>query len=353
MNIQNKIKKKSTKYLEIRFDDVITLRTLIDVIKDFLGDINIECKKDPNNNDDGTFKNEEKEKDKEKSKEFYGIKIVAVNPTKTLIIIIKLESTKFGIYRVSKPVYDVGINLSQLYKLIRSLDKDDILTMSIESDDKQTLLLDVENETRNSHTRMRLKTLDIDKKAYKIPDTKFDMVVTMESSEFHRICKDLAQLSEYVEIVCKKNSITFNSVGDCAEKSITIDASENNGVKIKPIDSDKPVIVQGYFELKYFTMFQKCSNLCPNILIYVRNNYPIFIKYLIASLGQILVGIVPVNNKNVNTNFSDEDDDYSDEEINVKNVKNNKKNEKEDNNDDNDNDNDDDNDNNDDNDNDD
>lgn len=336
MNSVKQIKKRTTKDLEIKVEDVITLRTLIDVIKDFLGDINIECKRDPNKENDEVNNNK---KEEDKPKEFYGIKIVAVNQTKTLIIIIKLESSKFSIYKVSKPVYDVGINLSQLFKLIRSLDKDDILTLSIESDDKQVLLLDVENEVKSLRTRMRLKTLDIDKKAYKIPDTKFDMVVTMESTEFHRICKDLSQLSEYVDIVCKEQSITFTSTGDCADKSITLETSDTNGVKIKPLKANTGIIVQGIFELKYFTMFQKCSNLCTNIQIYMRNNYPVFIKYLIASLGQILVGIVPVNDKNVNNNFSDEDEYYSDENINMKktnNAKNNYKNESDDEADDND-----------------
>ena len=52
----------------------------------------------------------------------------------------------------------------------------------------KVLVLDVENEIRNVRTRNRLKTLDIDKKSFKIPDTQFEMVVTMESSEFHRVC---------------------------------------------------------------------------------------------------------------------------------------------------------------------
>lgn len=352
MDKDKKLKKKSDKNLEVKINDVVTLRTLIDVIKDFLNDVNLEFKRDPNmekdDNDEklNKIKIKQKKNDKEtetdeddlqnkkdelvKKNEFYGIKIVAVNDSKSLIIVIKLDSNKFEIFRVSKPVYDVGINLLNLHKLIRSLDKDDILTMSIDADDKQLLVLDVENEVRSIRTKNRLRTLDIDKKTYKIPDTKFDMVVTMESSEFHRVCKDLAQLSEYVEILCKENSITFTSTGDCAEKSVTLDPSDTNGLKIKPLFPGKGTMVQGIFELKYFTMFQKCSGLCNCILIYLRNNYPIFIKYSTASLGQILVGIVPINDKNVNTNFSDDDGEYSDddEDIKIKNIK--KKNIKED-----------------------
>ena len=60
-----------------------------------------------------------------------------MNPTRSLIIVIKLDSTKFETFKIAKPIQDVGINLTSLYKLIKSLDKDDILTMSIDSDDNK------------------------------------------------------------------------------------------------------------------------------------------------------------------------------------------------------------------------
>lgn len=315
-----KIVKKTGKEVEIIIGDSTSFKALVDVMKDILGDVNLEIKRDPEmDNDDINAKND----DIEQKNEFYGVKIVAVNTSKSLIIVIKLDSKKFSKFKVLKPIYDIGVNLSSMFRLIRSVDKDDILTLSIDSDDKQRLVIDVENEMRNTRTKNRLKTLDLDKKTYKIPITKFDMVVTIESSEFHRICKDLSLLSDYVDIECKENSITFTSICDSSDKSITIDATGKNGVKIKPLVAGKDMVVQGIFELKYFTMFQKCSNICQNIQIYLRNNYPIFIKYLIASMGHLLVGIVPVNDKNINNNnFSDDEEEYSeDEKIKMKTTK--------------------------------
>ena len=338
---QKKLVKKSEKDIIIKINDGVTFRILIDVTKDFLGDVNFEIKRDPDMEKDNektdkiekqnsekktkkTKKDKEIEQDIEnpntedkdkkteqkKKNEFYGIKIVAVNPSKSLIILIKLDSKKFGVFKVSKPVYDIGINLSQLHKLIKNIDKEDIMTLSIDSDEKHMLNIDVENEVKSQRIRNRLRTLDIDKKQYKIPDTRFDMCVTMISAEFHRICKDLAQLSEYVEIMCKENSITFTSQGDCSDKSVTISASDaNNNVKIQPLEKNKGLFVQGIFELKYFTMFQKCAGLCANIQIYMKNAYPIFIKYHVASLGQIFVGISPVERDLNNNNFSDDEDD--------------------------------------------
>lgn len=363
-------KKGSGKLLEVKLIDVMTYKTLIEVMKDILGDITIEFKQDPemNNKDDNNeIKNkqnkngskklkydsdeneseneyeqvedkelEEDEKtgeqkenqnkskndeQKQKKDSSGGIKIVAINYTRTLLILVKLDAKEFATFKVSKPIYDVGVNLVQLHKLIKSLDKDDILTISIDEEDTQMLILDVENEVKNSRTRNRLKMLDINKKSYNIPATKFDVTITMDAVDFHKICKEMNQIAEYVEILCKENSITFTCKGDCSEKSTTLDATESNGIKIKFANPKKKMIVQGIYELKHFVMFSKFAALCPNIQIYMKNNYPIFTKYTVAKLGHVLLGLIPITDTNINNNFSDEDDDYSDDDKQVTGLK--------------------------------
>ena len=47
MERKNKLVKKVSKELIVKINDVVTIRTLVDVIKDFLGDVNLEFKRDP------------------------------------------------------------------------------------------------------------------------------------------------------------------------------------------------------------------------------------------------------------------------------------------------------------------
>ena len=376
--------KNNGKLLEAKIVDVMTWKTLFEVMKDILGDIVIEFKQDTesmnrkeekkeekieepvikvkkmkqkkkpvvevesdddeveksiNNeqndeedlmdkiqnlkmiNDDESQekksegKNGDLGKEEQKKDSSGGMKIVAINFTKTLLILVKLDAKEFATFHVAKPVYDVGVNLAHLHKLIKSLDKDDILTVSVDEEDTQMLVLDVENETQNSRTRNRLKMLDINKTSYKIPATKFDVTVTMDAVNFHKICKEMSAIAEYVEIICKENSITFTCKGDCSEKSTTLETTDTNGIKIKFANPKKKTIIQGIFELKHFVMFTKCSSLCPNIQIYMKNNYPIFTRYTVAKLGHVLLGLIPITDPGINNNnFSDDEEDYSDNE---------------------------------------
>ncbi len=42
-------------------------------------------------------------------------------------------------------------------------------------------------------------------------------------------------------------------------------------------------------------MFSKCTNLCQNIEIYLKNDYPIIIKYSVANLGEVKFCLAPKN----------------------------------------------------------
>ena len=54
---------------------------------------------------------------------------------------------------------------------------------------------------------------------------------------------------------------------------------------------DKPI--QGIFSLKYLVLFTKCTNLCNLIHMYIKNDYPLIIKYTVANLGDIKLCLSP------------------------------------------------------------
>ena len=53
-------------------------------------------------------------------------------------------------------------------------------------------------------------------------------------------------------------------------------------------------VIQGEFSLKNLNYFIKCTNLCNQIEIYMENDMPLIIKYNVASLGEIKLGLSPL-----------------------------------------------------------
>jgi hypothetical protein len=56
-------------------------------------------------------------------------------------------------------------------------------------------------------------------------------------------------------------------------------------------------IVQGVFQLKHLVLFTKCTNLCPAIEIYLKNDFPLIIRYTVANLGEIKMVLAAIKNK--------------------------------------------------------
>jgi proliferating cell nuclear antigen len=71
-----------------------------------------------------------------------------------------------------------------------------------------------------------MKLMDIDSDTLGIPDTDYDARVTMPSSEFSRIVRDLGQLGESVRIEVSKEGVRFASDGEAANGSVLLKQTE-------------------------------------------------------------------------------------------------------------------------------
>jgi len=49
--------------------------------------------------------------------------------------------------------------------------------------------------------------------------------------------------------------------------------------------------------LKHLVLFTKCTNLCPAIEIYLKNDYPLIIRYTVANLGEVKLVLAPIKSK--------------------------------------------------------
>lgn len=255
-------------------------------------------------------------KDPEK---FVGLEIATADTTRTIFIKVKLEAKEFHLtppYYCKYPRFELGICLQNLYKLLKSVDKDDTMCMYVEENDKQSLIIEIENEDKKSKTFYKLKLLDLNQQTKKTAKIPFDIKITMPSGEFHKLCREMNNIAEYVDIKCTSKNIIFTCKGDCAERS-TIYKSEEGGLNISNENKKSHNIVQGVYELKNIVLFTKCANLCNDISIYMKNDFALTIIYTIATLGTITIALSPMkeeNIRNISYNYSDdeEDNDVSD-----------------------------------------
>lgn len=119
-----------------------------------------------------------------------GVRILTLDTAKTALIDMYLNAENFEEYECNHDVV-AGINIANTFKLLKSITNNDTITMEITSNDK--IDIKIENETKKTCTKFKLKLLDIDEDQIEIPDVQMSVITTMPSTDFQRICRDISR----------------------------------------------------------------------------------------------------------------------------------------------------------------
>jgi proliferating cell nuclear antigen len=220
-----------------------------------------------------------------------GMKIIAMDTSHIVLVHLKLEASRFEHYQCLNKI-TIGVNMLNLHKLIKTINSNDILTLYIDSKNMNHLGIKIENGEKNTKTLYKLDLLDLDNNKIHIDPAEFNSVITLLSSDFQKICRDMHNLAEYVEIKNITNQLIFTCNGEfCQQETVISDNENSNGTSITNRNVNE--IVQGVYNLKYLVLFTKCTNLCNTVELYLKNDYPLIVKYSVASLGEIKLCLAP------------------------------------------------------------
>lgn len=253
----------------IRTVQASAFRTLIEALKEILTDVNIEI--------DET-----------------GMKIIAMDTSHVALIHMKLLAKNFEKYYCPKPVI-CGISMMRLFKLLKTMSPNDTLTFYVEEDEPSLLKIQIETGEKNLKHRFELKLMDLFVDKVEVPPAEFSSVLRLPSSDFQKLCRDMNALADEIEIKSSGNQLIFTIQNDWVNQTTTMgESSTGSGMSyIQNLSPD--TVIQGVFSLRYLVLFSKCTNLCQNIEFYLKNDYPIIIRYNVANLGEVKFCLAPKN----------------------------------------------------------
>ena len=233
------------------------IRTLVDAVKDILTEVNMEIDSD-------------------------GIKIIAMDGTHTILVHMRLYTDRFDEFYCTQKCI-LGVDFVNFNKMVKQIKNEDSLVLFMEKSNMSRLGIRIMNGEKQMVTTKYLNLMELDIKPIAIPPVQFPSVITMPSLDFQNIVKDLIQLGDKVEIKSAENELSFKLEGGEFGSQETI-------CMLPKVQKE---IVQGYFLLKPLTLFTKCTAMSTDIMIYLKNNYPIIIEYSVAGLGEIKLALAP------------------------------------------------------------
>jgi proliferating cell nuclear antigen len=166
---------------------------------------------------------------------------------------------------------------SETDKLLKSVTNNDTLEMSISNG--ETLEMVVHNQTKKAFSKFNLKLLDIDEDLLESPDLDTDIITTIPSVDFQRICRDMGNLADDINIFRDDDVLELSCKGDFADQSTSIECPENINKRIG-----------NTFSLKYINLFTKATGMCSSVQILQNStddSLPIILRYTIANLGDM------------------------------------------------------------------
>jgi len=237
--------------MRLRTIQAVAIKSVFEVLKDIINDVNLYFDED-------------------------GVHIIALDIARTALVHMTLSAENFEEYDCKSKVI-AGMNMANTYKLLKSVTNNDTLEMSIANG--ETLEMVVHNQTKKAFSKFNLKLLDIDEDLLESPDLDTDIITTIPSVDFQRICRDMGNLADDINIFRDDDVLELSCKGDFADQSTSIECPENINKRIG-----------NTFSLKYINLFTKATGMCSSVQILQNStddSLPIILRYTIANLGDM------------------------------------------------------------------
>jgi proliferating cell nuclear antigen len=224
-------------------------KSTFEVLKDILNDVNIYFRPD-------------------------GMYIVTLDTARTSLVDIYLAADNFEEYHCEHEEIIAGINISNTFKLLKTITNNDVLQIEINS--KEHMNIEISSEAKKTNTKFQLKLLDINESRIEVPDVEMTTVTTLPSADFQRLCRDMSNIGTDIEIRRVGKEIKLKCEGDFASQETSIECPE-----------ESPEIT-GLYSLKYMNIFTKATSMCASMqVIQETGNRFLILKYNVANLGEL------------------------------------------------------------------
>jgi len=134
-------------------------KSTFEVLKDILNDVNVYFRRD-------------------------GMYIVTLDTARTSLVDIFLSADNFEEYKCEQEEVIAGINISNTFKLLKTITNNDVLQIDINC--KEYMNISISSDTKKTNTKFQLKLLDINESRIEVPEVEMTTVTTLPSIDFQR-----------------------------------------------------------------------------------------------------------------------------------------------------------------------
>jgi proliferating cell nuclear antigen len=206
------------------------------------------------------------------------------------LVSLNLSMDGFEHYRADSNMV-LGVSIANLAKVMKLADNSDAITLSADQEATHLKII-FENAKNERTTEFNLNLITIDSEHLAIPETEYQSVVTINSNEYSKICKELFSLSETVQVTTNPDFVIFSVEGEVGSGSVKL--GHNDGDKKDDqtiLEVTEPVTQQ--FALRYLNMFNKAAAISSFTRLCLHQEQPLVVEFKIENLGVLKYFLAP------------------------------------------------------------
>jgi hypothetical protein len=156
----------------------------------------------------------------------------------------------------------------------------------------------------------------------KILKINYEKKISMNVNNFHKVCKDLSILFDYIKISSKNNkSLYFGYDSNRCDGLIKFKYDDNN-VILEDLVNLKNNNINGVYGIEDIIIFSKLSDITTEFNFNIKNNYILESTYIIDKYGIINIMHIPLKEDMIKNTLTSYDNDYDNDNDNSDNISN-------------------------------
>merc|ERR1711948_214587 len=236
---------------EAHLQHAAILRKVVDAMKDLCKDVNFDCSEK-------------------------GLQVQAMDSSHVALVSVLLRESAFADFKCDRAA-SLGMNVDSLGKIFKMCGAGDSLKLKWQ-DGADTVGFQCESGEDDRIAEFDLKLMQIESEHMEIPEQQYKVVAKLPSSEFLKVCRDLKEFGETMQIQASKDGIRFTVQGDLG----------SGNVVLKPREAEKPEervaltvheAVTATFALRYLVTFAKAAPLSSTVELGLGPDSPLSVKY--------------------------------------------------------------------------
>ena len=234
-----------------------------------------------------------------------GISCKCMEGSKTCMVNMILHADRFDVFHCPAET-TVSLSMIELSTLTGMCGHNDELSIYQERSETNVIVILIETQTHDSimkkKWKLKLKALDIYE--MDMDCTEYLSIITMSSTFFHSMCRSCNKVDETLIIESLHDRLRIGSSGDFADGGIEITQAKDCSFIAK---SDKEY--RASFALRYLLLFTKATGLSNTVELYLAEDYPLMLKYMIADIGELQLSQTAIISDNYEDSEHNSDDD--------------------------------------------